>query len=82
MYKMIVDNTQFAKLVDAKDIFLLNYTDSKQISTNNYGSIAIAKGLSIIDSKEKTFSPNEYVKMEEFAHALYNSIKYMVVTNY
>jgi hypothetical protein len=50
-------------------------------SFDKYGYIALAKGLSVIDSNSKLFNPKELVKMEEFSHTLYNIIQYVSTTN-
>jgi hypothetical protein len=75
--QMLVNLTPYAKLAAAKGIFTLNYSDSKSISADKYGYVAIAKGLSIMNGTKNTFKPKTYVTMTELAIALYNTLPHM-----
>lgn len=79
--KSLIDLTPYAKLAASKEIFALDYTDANSISNEIYGYVAIAKGLSITDNTIKTFNPKEEVKMDEFAHLIFNISQYITTSN-
>lgn len=80
--KYLVDCTPFSKLADSDGIFALTYTDAKDIDPANFGDVAIAKGLKIIDDATiTTFNPKGEVQMDEFAHYLYNTTQYVSIGN-
>lgn len=81
MYKYIISCTRYSRLAAARGIFALNYTDAKSISSDKYGYIAIAQGLSIIDANVKTLRPKDSVTMAELAHIIYNGLQY-ITNNY
>jgi hypothetical protein len=75
--QMLINSTPYAKLAESKGIFTLNYSDTKSISPDKYGYIAIAKGLSIMDGTQNVFNPKAYVTMTELAITLYNTLPHM-----
>lgn len=71
MLELMIKLLGYEKLAKAKDIFVLDYKDLKEIDSGRTGYIAIAKGLGVIDESAEFFKPKENVKLEEAALTIY-----------
>ncbi len=74
MVELIVTMSNYDKLAQAKDIFVLSFEDAKQISPDRTGYVAIGKGLGIITADNGKFRPNDDAKMAEAAVGIYKAL--------
>lgn len=72
MAKSLVKFLSYDKLAQVKDIFVLSVSDSKDVSADNIGYVAIAKALGILDSQNNKIRPKDKTTMLEAALAVYN----------
>ncbi|HYF75479.1 MAG TPA: YcdB/YcdC domain-containing protein [Candidatus Nitrosocosmicus sp.] len=71
MIELMIKLLGYEKLAKARDIFVLDYKDSKEINSQLTGHVAIARGLGIIDESVENFKPKENVKLDEAALTIY-----------
>jgi hypothetical protein len=73
MVRTLVGITVYSEAAKIKGIFDCGFTDDRDISENDYGYVAIAKGLKIISGNtDGSFRPNETITRQEAAVMLYN----------
>jgi hypothetical protein len=71
MAKTLVKLLGYDKLAQAKGIFVLTSADSKEISTENTGYIAIAKGMGILAEADSKLRPKAVATMGELSLGIY-----------
>lgn len=71
MAKTLVKMVGYEKLAKAKDIFVINSADAKEITADNKGYIAIAKGLGIVTVTQNKIRPKATATMGELALGVY-----------
>lgn len=75
--KALMDITPFGVLSSLKGIYKLDYSDASDISDQNVGDIAIAKGLNFFDENLTTLHPKDNIKLDEFYHYVYTISSYV-----
>lgn len=76
MVRTLVSMSGYGRAAEFRDIFICGFKDDAEISEEDYGYIAIGKGLGIIEGgKDYSFRPNESVTREEAAVMLYNFMR-------
>ncbi|MBV7274806.1 hypothetical protein JMF89_08615 [Clostridiaceae bacterium UIB06] len=74
MIKDIVKLLGYDKLAQAKGIFLLSYSDTNDISSDNLGYIAISKGLGLTNDIDNMFRPKDSVTMSDLSVSIYKAL--------
>lgn len=72
--KILVKTLGYDKLAKANQIFNLPNNDSKDVSSNMKGYVAIVQGLNIMELQDNNFRPKSKATMLELAVAVYNSL--------
>jgi hypothetical protein len=73
--KFIIRAMKYDKVADIKGIFNCSFKDSKKISPNLIGYVAIAQGLKIASGKNGYFNPKTKITRAETAVMLYNYLQ-------
>lgn len=71
MIKDIVKLAGYEKLAHAKGIFVLTYSDASDISIDNTGYVAIAKGLGLTNDIDNKFRAKDGVTITDAAFSIY-----------
>ncbi len=71
MIKDIVKLAGYEKLAQSKGIFVLTYSDVKDITTDNLGYVAISKGLGLTNDTDNKFRPNDPATITDAAFSIY-----------
>lgn len=74
MIKDIVKLTGYDKLAQAKDTFIVKYSDAKDISPENLGYVAISKALGYNNDADNKFKPKDKVTIKDAAFSIYKSL--------
>lgn len=72
--KILVKTLGYDKLAKANQIFNLPNSDSKDVSSDMKGYVAIVQGLNIMELQDSKFRPKSKTTMLELAIAVYNSL--------
>ena len=73
MAQMMINLLGYGKLSKSADIFTVNYEDAEVISKENWGAVAISKGLGLVSPDQNNFRPKEASTMAETADMLYKA---------
>ena len=71
MIEKLVKFLGYDRLAKAKDLFVLNFEDSADVSAERIGYVAIGKGLDIVGESNGYFRPKDNATMAEAAAAVY-----------
>ena len=71
MIKDIVKLAGYGKLAEAKNIFVLSYSDLSDITSTNIGYIAISKGLGLTNDTDNKFRPKDIATITDAAFSIY-----------
>ena len=71
MIKYIVKLAGYNKLAEAKDIFVLTYSDVNDINSDSLGYVAISKGLGLTKDSDNKFKPKDLVTITDAAFSMY-----------
>lgn len=77
MVKDIVKLAGYDKLAKANDIFMVNYSDKGDISSENLGYVAISKGLGFTNDTDNKFRPKDKVTISDAAFSIYKALSYL-----
>ncbi len=72
--EMLVKLIGYDEIAELEDIFKISYKDSKKVSKDKIGYVAICQGLEIIKDTDGKFGPKDNVKMVDIALAVYNAL--------
>ncbi|MEA4825358.1 MAG: S-layer homology domain-containing protein, partial [Clostridium sp.] len=76
MCKSLIRFLGYDKIAQCSDIFVLNFKDAKDVSKENTGYIALAKGLNLISlDKNNNLNPKKIITNEELALGLYRALQ-------
>lgn len=76
MCKSLIRFLGYDKIAQCSDIFVLNFKDAKDVSKENTGYIALAKGLNLISlDKNNNLNPKKIITNEELALGLYRTLQ-------
>ncbi|WP_411680795.1 YcdB/YcdC domain-containing protein [Clostridium thailandense] len=82
MIKDIVKLLGYDKLAQAKGIFLLSYSDTSDISSDNLGYIAISKGLGLTNDTDNKFRPKDSVTISDLSVSIYKALNSLRTAGY
>lgn len=74
MVKDVVKLLGYDKLAQAKEIFILSYSDASDISPDNSGYAAISKGLGLTNDTDNKFKPKDQITMTDAAVTIYRAL--------
>ncbi|MGE5633580.1 MAG: YcdB/YcdC domain-containing protein [Caulobacteraceae bacterium] len=74
MTELIVKLLKYEKLAKAEGIFVVDFKDADQISSDRIGYVAIAKGLGIAVGVDGKFRPKDNASMLDAALAIYKAL--------
>jgi len=71
MVKYIVKLAGYDKLAQAKDTFVVKYSDASDITPENLGYVAIARALGFDNAADNKFKPKDKVIISDAAVSIY-----------
>jgi hypothetical protein len=71
MMKYIVKLVGYDKLAQAKDTFVVKYSDASDITPENLGYVAIARALGFANATDNKFNPKDKVIISDAAVSIY-----------
>lgn len=81
MCKALIKFLQYEKIAESSNIFKLNCEDSKEVNKSNYGYVALAQGLNLIELEDNKLRPKESATIEELALGLFRALQSRPVNN-
>ncbi|MCY6369735.1 YcdB/YcdC domain-containing protein [Clostridium ganghwense] len=75
MCKALIKFLNYETIAECKDTFVLNAKDSHEVSKENFGYVALAKGLNLIDLENNKVKPKSTVTMEDLSLSLFRALE-------
>lgn len=83
MCKALIRFLQYEKIAQCTDSFKLDFKDSEDVSKDNIGYVALAKGLNLVTlDEENKLNPKEVVTNEELALGIFKALQLKQGNNY
>lgn len=82
MSKALIRFLQYDNIAQASDMFTLNFKDSKDISKDNLGYVALAKGLNLVTlDADNNFKPKKIITNEDLALGIFKALQLKQINN-
>ena len=82
MCKALIKFLQYDNIAQASDMFTLNFKDSKDVSKDNIGYVALAKGLNLVTlDGDNNLKPTKIITNEDLALGIFKALQLKQVNN-
>lgn len=75
MCKALIKFLNYDTIAKCEDTFVINVKDAGEVSKENFGYVALAKGLKLIELKDNKINPKSTVTMEDLSLSLFRALE-------